>query len=421
MLPGYWLAAVLLQVAASQFGAMEGEVHNLENGVPCPDEPRREQVGTDGVRVTEHKWAPNGDGEYVDWPIVYPSLCDVPAVVANESNRLPGMSSRRIALVMRGDSFRGLSYAIGTKKIPFYCSDASWEIQRSVVKAQLEYIVKPFEAHGYKVDIYLSTYGCTSLQHVTPERAKKMHQELVGWYGLDRVVAEELVTRTDDQIQSTGVQNSIRLLQSRAPLDYQSVILWRFDIPPLAPMAMPSEPPPQDVFAAAKPECEDRECFVKYLHYSGTIGMYFADDWGWSWPGWFSNCAMSAFMRDCMTNELQCTKAMNTNLPASAEYLQQIQHVGLFMVYREDYVELDGRMVCMHLQDRFDGPSCNDTAAIAWGKACDNVLATVPGYTGEIDHPDECPKICPGTPEPNYEEICNCLTDDGPNCDTNPR
>jgi hypothetical protein len=51
-----------------------------------------------------------------------------------------------------------------------------------------------------------------------------------------------------------------------------------------------------------------------------------------------------------MTNELQCTKAMNANLPAGAEYFLQVQHAGRFMVYRENYEA--GRPVCKVLAAR---------------------------------------------------------------------
>jgi hypothetical protein len=212
----------------------------------------------------------------MEWPIPFPSLCqlpDGPVVTANFSNKLPGIDSKRIALLMRGDSFRGLSYAIAQSKLPLYCSDAAYEIQRASVEAILEFIVKPFESHGYTVDVYVSTYGCTGLPQAFPaEKAVKWHNDLVAWYGKHadgspRVVADELVQRVQGQTQSYGVQCAMRLLQSKAPLNYQSVMLWRYDIVPYRYMSDKDHKPPPVISQAPYEICDDESCFSDYLKY----------------------------------------------------------------------------------------------------------------------------------------------------------
>jgi hypothetical protein len=102
----------------------------------------------------------------------------------------------------------------------------------------LRYIVEPIEASGFKVDIFVSTYGCTSVDHLTADEQREAYDEMVGWYG-SRVVAHQVFDRhgaSQDVTQDTGVQQAMLLLLRAAPLDYTAVLLWRYDVVPLKPM-----------------------------------------------------------------------------------------------------------------------------------------------------------------------------------------
>jgi hypothetical protein len=102
--------------------------------------------------------------------------------------------------------------------------------------------VAPLEEQGMTVDIFLSGYGCTGLPHVSPATARKKEAELVRMYGgAKRVKAHSFFARGDgikikSPTQDTGVHQAMLLLLSKKPLDYEAVLLWRYDLVPLTPM-----------------------------------------------------------------------------------------------------------------------------------------------------------------------------------------
>jgi hypothetical protein len=180
--------------------------------------------------------------------------------------KAPGVGSHRIALVFRGDSFRGLSYGVNLEyctnsdceeykrdgsqtrfdKLPFFCTPEAVRIQQAIARAQLKLIVEPLEKAGMHVDIYLSTYGCSGMDHLRQAKAGWVkgveyegEQELVKMYG-HRVVAHALHHRRATDTQDTGVHHAMRLLLNKAPLQYESVLLWRYDVVPLHPMGPPT-------------------------------------------------------------------------------------------------------------------------------------------------------------------------------------
>ena len=92
-----------------------------------------------------------------------------------------------------------------------------------------------FLAAGFKVDIYIATYACSGLAHVSDHDAAQYYNELVSWYG-PNVVAHRLIQRKPGQTQDTGTQATAQLLLDNAPLNYHSVIVWRFDMPAILPL-----------------------------------------------------------------------------------------------------------------------------------------------------------------------------------------
>jgi hypothetical protein len=105
------------------------------------------------------------------------------------------------------------------------------EIGQATAKAQLKYMVEPLEQAGLKVDIYLSGYGCTGLQHITKAQADDRYKQLVGWYG-SRVVAHSVFDRDSvgQYLQDLGTQQAMMLLlktsQVRTTVSSYGAMIW---------------------------------------------------------------------------------------------------------------------------------------------------------------------------------------------------
>lgn len=155
-------------------------------------------------------------------------------------------------------------------KLPHYCTEEAVAIQKATAKAQIKYMVEPLEAQGFKVDIYISTYGCTDVPHLTQEQQEVRHRELLSMYG-DNVVASKFVKRKRglDVNQDTGLQHAMFLLLESAPLDYEAIIVWRYDCPPLAPMGPPTLDPngPIDSWYG---QVSEQKGWLNY----GVLGVY---------------------------------------------------------------------------------------------------------------------------------------------------
>ena len=110
----------------------------------------------------------------------FPELCNGKATKTQElqlgeKGKAPGADSKRIALLFRGEAYRGLSYASipcyasksgGTScdKLPFSCTDEAIAIQNASAKAQLENMVEPWEAAGTLLgEVSLVDFQCASL------------------------------------------------------------------------------------------------------------------------------------------------------------------------------------------------------------------------------------------------------------------
>ena len=73
-------------------------------------------------------------------------------------------TSKKVALVLRGEAFRGLSYGISPSvgrfrrgKTAFSCTAVSHRIQRALSASHVAHLVAPLEAAGLEVDVYLAT------------------------------------------------------------------------------------------------------------------------------------------------------------------------------------------------------------------------------------------------------------------------
>ena len=266
-------------------------------------------------------WWPNPDsltGSSMKWRPIYPEICEIRAAAKPECTgsghsqkcKAPGFKSKRVALVFRGDAFRGLSYGVTVKycknrqgkgcvaecnKRPFYCTSEATAVQRATAKAQLKLMVDPLEKAGLAVDIYLSSYGCTGLAHVSQGTAKQRAAELVEMYGGSaRVKAHQVFDRDPggdgsegkggtegesevEVSQDTGVHQAMRLLLNATggSVDYEAVLLWRYDVVPRTPMGPPE--------AAAKKlpfkDMEEIDAWKNYALMAPEWLIWFDGEW----------------------------------------------------------------------------------------------------------------------------------------------
>jgi hypothetical protein len=306
-------------------------------------------------------------------------------------------------------------------------------IGEATAKAHLKYLVEPLEAAGFTVDIYLSGYGCTGLKHLTKQQADERYQDMVAWYG-KRVVAHSVFDRTwaENYFQDTGTQQAMFLLLKTAPLNYHSVILWRYDMVPYKPIGAPrcSYDLSSDEGTKCFHDAQDDGSIPEWQNYvllaernlyfieGGSLELIYTcasyissytDDWGYSWPGWFSNCgecyrfyikpfelicrehaAVGAFMHHCMAESTVCIREMQINFQGGWPNRQWKNPRGNknWYIYRENY-SMYGKKICHILHEEFDGPPCPETGEEAWKLACADAKSK-----GTFDHIDSNPVSC---------------------------
>jgi hypothetical protein len=260
------------------------------------------------------------------------------------------------------------------------------EIGQATAKAQLKYMVEPLEQAGLKVDIYLSGYGCTGLQHITKEQADDRYKQLVGWYG-SRVVAHSVFDRDSvgQHMQDLGTQQAMMLLLKTSQvrnLEYHSVILWRYDMVPYVPMGPPNcDIDAEDCFKSTQDHVfqgadEPTYYWQNYALLANRQLLWFEDDWAYTFPGWFMNCAIGVFLHHCMAESTVCIRAMQLNFqggwPFQGGEWKNIRGNDNCYIYRENY-SLHGKQICKVLHTEFDGPPCPETGEEAWELACADV------------------------------------------------
>ena len=135
--------------------------------------------------------------------------------------------SKRVAFILRGDAYRGLSYgstARGSKR-GFMCTPFAVRIQRAISQSHVDYIIAPLEAAGFVVDVFFATYGC-------PDDAEKKLDYLRGFYDRNRtrVVHIDRIPRPG-ATQATPANIAMKSLRRLWPKEgYRSVLIWRFDL-----------------------------------------------------------------------------------------------------------------------------------------------------------------------------------------------
>ena len=105
----------------------------------------------------------------------------------------------RIALILRGEAFRGLHEAVDVDEARanvetrvlrrgLVCAPHSRAWQRAISKAHVARIVEPLEANGLTVDVVLASPGCAGAPRFSNATAQRWWAELEAIYG-PRVVA----------------------------------------------------------------------------------------------------------------------------------------------------------------------------------------------------------------------------------------
>ena len=195
---------------------------------------------------------------------------------------------RRVALVLRGESFRGVHFLMPKEvKRDTVCLKSSYEVQRAEAENHVANLIEPLERAGASVDVFLSTYGCvgtSKFSDLSDAEARRWHDDLVGWYGGDeRVVASDLVPRAEGQTQQTTAATAAASVlahakrQGKAVKDlYRSVLIWRFDLLQRVELAGLDTP--------------------GHLDYD-RLGMVVFKDHAWSVPGWFFPCFAAVVQR----------------------------------------------------------------------------------------------------------------------------
>jgi hypothetical protein len=124
-------------------------------------------------------------------------------------------------------------------------------------------------------------------------------------------------------VYSLGTQHAVQLLMTKAPLSYESIVIWRYDMVPMVPMQKDGG------------GCHEWNDFTDV---ASEQFLWFEDDWAYSFPGWFANCVVGIFLHHCMDNELHCLWAIKANWPKG---MHNLANSGgghqQYYLYRTDY------------------------------------------------------------------------------------
>ena len=328
--------------------------------------------------------------------------------------------SQRVAFVLRGDAFRGLSYGVNVQgtKTGFYCTRASHQIQRAITASHVGHIITPLERAGWSVDVFLATYGCSGL--VSDVNADAAMRHLTAWYSQNATVPRIRRSRAIERrgsTQATTVNVAMAWLRELwPPKGYRAVLIWRLDMPALSPIGTisldaeggDSRPTPPTVECdrrretnSSAPTARPMACWCEpYCGWNGRSrggwGGYatrlgdayykYEDDWGFSFPGHLARCAVPVFESDCLGMQRgiqshECAFRLARTGP--------VLHAAptAWTVYREDFSvgdERSGATTCRLLRDVFDGPPCPETPAAGRRAACLRI-ARVGKFTAPAD------------------------------------
>ena len=318
-------------------------------------------------------------------------------------------ASNAVAVIIRGDSFRGLTHGIviaGSKRWGV-CDAKAHAIQGALSRSHVKDIIEPFEQRGLRVDVFLATYACTSrtdpatIAAVRPRRVPYT-RDLSTWYGGPRAAGGRVVgvhardPNSPDAKQSTIVEDAMRLLRLHWPENgYRQVLLWRFDLVsikrprlsctdgPLSPVPFRASSQPWAQAKVRPPTRKGCSEFDNYFATGSQMYMFVADDWGHSFPGYMAHCAVPILERGCMRGGIEsplCTNLMLDSVNRTPQFSRILGPGVDLHIYRSDFKTNNmqsGSFVCRTLRDEFAGPPCPQTDRDGRVAACRSVAAAL--------------------------------------------
>lgn len=218
-----------------------------------------------------------------------------PRACADGADVLLTESSDAVALILRGEAFRGFTLGLyvedpdaevdtSTLRRGIVCAPSARAAQRALAKNHVARLIEPLEARGVRVDVYLASYGCEGVPGVSEDVARRWWAELISWYdgSTFRVKAAAPLPRAAGQTQRTLVSYGVDAAL-RSGVSYRSFIVWRFDQAALADVEGPARR-------------GDDEPPTGYLEADQEEGGVVASEQGWSAP-WRFACGFGALMR----------------------------------------------------------------------------------------------------------------------------
>jgi hypothetical protein len=127
--------------------------------------------------------------------------------------------------------------------------------------------------------------------------------------------------------------------------------------------------------------------FILCMH---DIPYSFADDWGYSFPGWYANCGIGVLLKPCFTLSLSCNKGLALNEGGKVD----IWNRGKLAVI------LQGEIVYVHRSDVF---SATNGAIAAESRA-------LCSFMSEFKHP-WVSDVCASSQTEALDRLCNQLVD----------
>ena len=135
-----------------------------------------------------------------------PQVCYENVGAHGDPAQTPANDTRRVALLLRGESFRGVHMGMKSDvKRDVVCVPSSYAIQKATAENIVSHVIEALESQGVAVDVFVSTYGCvgTPFSGLSDGEARRWHGDLVSWLGAERVVVDSAAGAEGEQFQSS--------------------------------------------------------------------------------------------------------------------------------------------------------------------------------------------------------------------------
>ncbi len=264
-----------------------------------------------------------------------------------------GAHDQRVAFIVRGEAFRHYTLELSSlARRRMICSNSTWRMQQALARSHVANIITPIEEAGVRVDVFLATYGC---RHAHSESdAAQWHADLRSWYcdhggRPQRSCSLSLLPRSQTDTMRTAIVAGLRDALAHGP--YRSVLLWRFDLVPMAPLDGGASP--------------------SYLKVDQTAFGCWANtlDYAYHSPGSMLSCFADVFARPCYAQDsvgydaTGCTRAFFSAMLARGYQKSPVLGKGYGAAMRIALLLKQPQSpACAYLRDRYGGPGCDQEA-----------------------------------------------------------